>query len=109
MVVPFAPVNTPDGVTQTTVVREESPSPGLPEGVTATETVTSSVASERDRPWLSRHLRNLIALILVLDVSYLGLALRNETAIATLVAMLATLGGAIWGERASLKVPGRDN
>jgi len=42
-------------------------------------------------------------------VSYLGLALRNETAIATLVAMLATLGGAIWGERASLKVPGRDN
>jgi len=109
MVVPFAPANTADGVTQTTVVREASPAPRLPEGVTATETVTSSVASERDRPWLSRHLRNLIAVILVLDVSYLGLALRNETAIATLVAMLATLGGAIWGERASLKVPGRDN
>lgn len=111
MSVAFAPANTrpEDGVAQTTGVRDVPPSPRLPDGLTETETVTSSVTTDRDRPWLSRHLRNIILMIVILDVSYIALVLRNEAAIAALVAMLATLAGAIWGERGALKVPGRDN
>lgn len=95
------------GVTPETIV-DVPAVPLPPESATTTKTVTSSVTLEQDRPWFSRHLRNVIAVILTLDVSYIALVLHNEAAIAAIVAMLATLAGAIWGERGALKVPGRD-
>lgn len=83
---------------------------GIPtEGMTESKTVTSSVTNDANRPWMSRHLRNIIALLLTLTVVYLAVIVRDQSAIATVVASFAILAGAIWGARDALKIPGRDN
>ena len=57
--------------------------------------------------WLHTNLRNLIALVLTGLVCYLAFQ-KNENAMAALIAAFSVLMGAIWGERAALKVPGQD-
>ena len=58
--------------------------------------------------FLSQHLRTIISLLLTLVVCVL--ALRGETtAITGLMGAFGVLVGALWGERAALKVPGVSN
>ena len=74
--------------------------------VTAETTVTQTgpVASSS---WLHTNLRNLVAMALTLLVCWLALS-GNEQAQAALIAAFTVLVGVIFGERAALKVPGRD-
>ena len=58
--------------------------------------------------FLSSHLRTVISLMLTLAVCWL--ALRGDTsATSGLVGAFGVLAGALWGERAALKVPGEKN
>jgi len=92
-----------------TTVPALSDTPGVPPiPETVTETVTSSVSRDGQTPWFSRHLRNMIAMILTIAVCYLALVQGDTTAAAALVASFSILVGAIWGERSALKRPGQD-
>ena len=57
--------------------------------------------------WLSSNLRNFIACTLAGVVSWLALHGDRDAATA-LIAAFSVLIGALWGERAALKVPGKD-
>ena len=59
------------------------------------------------RSWLSTNLRNIIALSLTVMICYLAY-IGEQTAQAALVAAFSVLVGAIWGERAALKIAGKD-
>lgn len=80
-----------------------------------TPPATGTLRSSMDRdtgldqrpPWLHTNLRNLIALTLTGFVCYLTFR-GNENAMAALIAAFSVLMGALWGERAALKVPGKD-
>ena len=52
-------------------------------------------------------MRNLIALVLTGLVCWLALT-GHDNAITALIAAFSVLMGALWGERAALKVPGQD-
>ena len=58
--------------------------------------------------WLYTNLRNLIAVALTLIVCWLALTGR-QGAMTALIAAFSALMGALWGERAALKVPGQDS
>ena len=58
--------------------------------------------------WLHTNLRNLIALALTGMVCWLAVYKGEPQAMAALIAAFSVLMGAIWGERAALKVPGKD-
>jgi hypothetical protein len=76
-------------------------------GITSsrTQTVTTGPTSAG---WLSSNLRNIIALSLTGVVVYLAV-MGNHDANIALVASFSVLMGAIWGERAALKQPGKDS
>ena len=58
--------------------------------------------------YLNEHLRVIISLLLTMVVCIL--ALRGDgNAIAGVIAAFGVLAGALWGERAALKVPGAKN
>ena len=57
--------------------------------------------------WLSSNLRNFIACALAGVVCWLSLH-GNQEATTALTAAFSVLVGALWGERAALKVPGKD-
>ena len=57
---------------------------------------------------LSLNLRTIISLLLTLVVSLLALW-GNDHAITGLIGAFSVLAGALWGERAALKVPGANN
>jgi hypothetical protein len=57
---------------------------------------------------LQTHLRSLIALVLTGIVCWLALT-GSKDAITALIAAFSVLMGALWGERAALKVPGKDS
>lgn len=77
------------------------------EGVTASQTVTVSTGPTSPG-WLSTNLRNFIALALCVTVCYLAY-IGIEQARTALVNGFMLLIGAIWGERAALKQPGKDS
>jgi hypothetical protein len=81
--------------------------PDQPASVTQTDT-TSTVQTVGAPGWLSTNLRNLIALAMTAMVCYLALGGNHDAQIA-LVASFSVLMGAIWGERAALKTPGRES
>ena len=54
------------------------------------------------------NLRNLIALVLTGIVCWLALT-GSHKAMTALIAAFSVLMGALWGERAALKVPGQDS
>jgi hypothetical protein len=56
---------------------------------------------------MSGNLRNMIALSLTGVVVYLALS-GNHDAMVAVVTSYTVLMGAIWGERAALKQPGKD-
>jgi hypothetical protein len=64
-------------------------------------------AAPEDVSWFSSNLRNIIALALTLVVIYLAI-MGDTTAQASIIAAFSVLVGAIWGERSSLKIPGRN-
>ncbi len=57
---------------------------------------------------LNENLRTVISILLTLVVCTLAI-LGNENAIAGLIGAFGVLAGALWGERAALKVPGEKN
>ena len=57
--------------------------------------------------WLSANLRNFIACALAGVVCWLALHGDRDATVA-LTAAFSVLVGALWGERAALKVPGKD-
>ena len=57
--------------------------------------------------WLSNNLRNIIAVALTGMVCYLAV-IGDQGASSALIAAFSVLAGAIWGERAALKVPGKE-
>ena len=58
--------------------------------------------------FLSDHLRTIISLSITLAVCWL--ALRGDSnASAGLIGAFGVLAGALWGERAALKIPGEKN
>lgn len=57
--------------------------------------------------WVSGQLRNILALTLAGGVVYLA-ALGHTEAQQALISAFTVLLGAIWGERAALKIPGKD-
>jgi uncharacterized membrane protein YfcA len=61
----------------------------------------------RNSGWVHNNLRNGIAIALTVLVCYLSYT-GNQNAQAAAVAAFSVLAGAIWGERAALKVPGKD-
>ena len=80
----------------------------LPEQSTQTSTQPVSTTQHTGNPWLSGHLRNIMALSITGVVCYLALQ-GNDQAQAAIIATFAVLAGAIWGERAALRIPGRDS
>ncbi len=56
----------------------------------------------------TKYLRPVIALALTVTVCYLALR-GNEIVISSITGAFAVLAGALWGERAALKVPGVNN
>ena len=87
------------------MVDEAHPTP-VTASVVAETTVTQTgpVVSSS---WLHTNLRNLVAIALTALVCWLAL-IGNEQAQAALIAAFTVLVGVIFGERAALKVPGRD-
>jgi hypothetical protein len=75
--------------------------------VSTVMTAVESTTPPMEQSWLSRHLRNIIALALTGVVIYLAVQ-GDQAAQAAIVAAFSVLVGAIWGERASLKIPGRE-
>ena len=70
--------------------------------------VHRSTVLRQGAAWLHTNLRNLIALALTGLVCWLAYK-ENEHAITALIAAFSVLMGALWGERAALKVPGQDS
>ena len=70
-------------------------------------TVPHSTAPPQGPTWLHTQLRNLIALVLTGLVCWLALTGIQE-AMTALIAAFSLLMGALWGERAALKIPGQD-
>lgn len=58
--------------------------------------------------FLSSNLRTIISLLLTVVTCILALR-GNEQAVASLIGAFGVLAGALWGERAALKVPGEKN
>ena len=79
----------------------------VPDTPTATTTTQTTSMNAISVGWLSGNLRNFIALSLTTVVIYLAVTGNHDASIA-LVASFSVLMGAIWGERAALKQPGRD-
>ena len=101
---PLAPVKIPDTTTEV-ALRTDSPTP-----LTTMDqriTVDRSTVVGQGSSWLHTNLRNVIALVLTGLICYLACK-ENENAMAALIAAFSVLMGAIWGERAALKVPGKD-
>lgn len=79
-----------------------------PDVVTQSTTVSQSTVATKGAGWLHTQLRNLIALALTGLITWLALT-GNESAMSAVIAAFSVLMGAIWGERAALKVPGQDS
>ena len=71
--------------------------------------VSSTIASgsQKAMPWLSRNLRNIIALALTALVCYLA-SRGHEQAQTALITTFISLVSYVFGERAGLKRPGVD-
>ena len=82
--------------------------PEKPELVEQRTTVGQSTVISQAPPWLHTNLRNLIAVALTVIVCWLALTGSHE-AMTALIAAFSVLMGALWGERAALKVPGQDS
>jgi hypothetical protein len=78
-----------------------------PETVDQRMTVRQSTVLGQAPTWLHTNLRSLIAIALTGLICWLGLT-GNKDAMTALIAAFSVLMGAIWGERAALKVPGQD-
>ena len=87
------------------LVTDRSPKPEMAEQST---TVRQSAGIAQLPTWLHTNLRNLIALALTGMVCWLAVYKGEPQAMAALIAAFSVLMGAIWGERAALKVPGKD-
>jgi hypothetical protein len=94
-----------DTATEVALVSDTSPKPEL---VAQRTTVRQSTIASLVPTWLHNNLRNLIALVLTGIVCWLALTGREE-AMTALIAAFSVLMGALWGERAALKVPGQDS
>jgi hypothetical protein len=95
---PLTPVQIPDPTTA--VARPPDSPPPL-------TTLDRSTVVGQGASWLHTNLRNIIALVLTGLICYLAFK-ENQGAMAALTAAFSVLMGAIWGERAALKVPGKD-
>ena len=82
--------------------------PEKPAMVEQRTTVDQSTIRSQVPTWLHTNLRNLIAVILTGIVCWLALTGSHE-AMTALIAAFSVLMGALWGERAALKVPGQDS
>jgi hypothetical protein len=89
-----------------TVVANGIPKPELVEQNT---TVHQSTALAQLPTWLHSNLRNLVALFLTGIVCWLAAFKGDPQAMTALIAAFSVLMGALWGERAALKVPGQDS
>ena len=78
-----------------------------PEMVEQNTTVHQSTGIAQLPTWLHTNLRNLIAVALTGIVCWLAIS-GNHEATTAMIAAFSVLMGAIWGERAALKVPGKD-
>lgn len=78
-----------------------------PETVAQRISVDRSTVVSQGATWLHTNLRTLIALALTGLMCWLAYTGHKE-AITALIAAFSVLMGAIWGERAALKVPGQD-
>ena len=94
-----------DTATKVALVANLSENPDLVEQRT---TLRQSTLPSQPPTWLHTNLRNLIAVVLTLIVCWLALTGRQE-AMTALIAAFSVLMGALWGERAALKVPGQDS
>jgi len=81
--------------------------PEKPKLVEQSTTVRHSTVPNQVPTWLHMHLRNLIALGLTGIVCWLALT-GSQDAMTALIAAFSLLMGALWGERAALKIPGQD-
>lgn len=88
-------------------VEAATPTEDIPQVVTSTET-TTVVRGGEPAGLLSANLRNIIALAVTLVMCWLAWE-GTEQARTALVNAFMLLVGAIWGERAALKQPGRDS
>ena len=91
--------------TKVALVQDLSPQP---ERVEQSTTVRQSTVLSQLPTWLHTNLRNLIALVLTVIVCWLALTGTHE-AMTALIAAFSVLMGALWGERAALKIPGQDS
>ena len=94
-----------DTATKVALVSDLSEKPELLEQRT---TVGQSTVRSQAPTWLHTNLRNLIAVVLTLIVCWLALT-RSHDAMTALIAAFSVLMGALWGERAALKIPGQDS
>mgnify|MGYP001599850555 FL=1 len=75
-------------------------------GVVSSHTVTTTTGPASSG-WISRNLRNAVVLALTLIVCYLAY-LGEEQARMALITSFTLLAGSLFGERAALKQPGKD-
>jgi hypothetical protein len=94
-----------DTATKVALVADLSEKPELVEQRT---TVGQSTVRSQAPTWLHTNLRNLIAVVLTVIVCWLALTGSHE-AMTALIAAFSVLMGALWGERAALKIPGQDS
>lgn len=83
-----------------------APVPVPEAGAVSTQTVTGSMGSP-SQGWISTNLRNGVVITLTITICYLAYVGVADARMA-LVNAFMVLAGALFGERASLKVPGRD-
>jgi hypothetical protein len=96
----------PDLSKPTNGTQNRTPVP-QPDLVEQSATLRRSTVVSQAPTWLHTHLRNLIALGLMGLIGWLVYT-GNKEAMTAVIAAFSVLMGAIWGERAALKVPGKD-
>ncbi|SRR6266446_4709609 len=101
----LAPEQNPDTTTKVALLlNKTTPSETVDQSIT----VRRSTGLDQGTAWLQTNLRGLIALALTVLVCWLAFN-KDEHAVTALIAAFSVLMGALWGERAALKVPGQDS